>query len=133
MTDTLTTTAPAQAPAPVLTTTAPAQAPTSATTPAPPARKPSLVKRVAGHVWRHLFLYFFLAVQALFLIWIVGGNVSAAGEAAQYADQVSRDAAAVGTAIGTGLIIGLWATVDVILGIGRGIWVLSTRRTKATA
>ncbi|HEX6453159.1 MAG TPA: hypothetical protein VF060_27325 [Trebonia sp.] len=52
---------------------------------------------IAHHVWRNLFRYCFLAVQAVFLVWLITG---------------------LGKGVPTWLIIGLWVTVDVILGIG---------------
>lgn len=85
----------------------------SSQTPAPqPAAEPSPRKR------RHFFRWFFLAVQALFLMWIIGGVNSASdncdGEVGAALDACRT---AVGAGIGAGLIIGLWVAVDVILGI----------------
>lgn len=71
---------------------------------------------------RRVFLWVFLAVQALFILWIAGG-VSSSRSAASSSDctflsasdcQAAADA---GTAIGVGLVIFLWAAVDTILGI----------------
>lgn len=77
-----------------------------------------------GFIRRHLFLWFFLAVQAMFIAWLatgIGGNADAmAGP--------NGDAAQVGTAIGAGLIFALWVGVDVILGIGRFVVVTARRR-----
>jgi len=73
---------------------------------------------------RRIFMWFFLAVQAIFLIWIITGASSSGGSTAKscagqvgQALQTCQDASHVGTAIGVGLIIGLWVAVDVILGI----------------
>jgi hypothetical protein len=64
----------------------------------------------------------FLAVQALFLVWIIAGAASSSSASCAgltgSALQTCRDAGHVGTAIGVGLIIFLWAAVDVILGVG---------------
>ncbi|MGP4009213.1 hypothetical protein [Streptomyces sp. 4N124] len=82
---------------------------------------------------RRIFLWIFLAVQALFLIWIITGVNSANDDDPDCegltgdALQLCQDAGDVGTAIGVGLIIGLWAAVDVILGITYGIYRLSRR------
>lgn len=69
---------------------------------------------------RHVFRWFFLAVQALFVIWIIGGVNSAAdncdGEVGAALD-ACQDATAVGAGIGVGMIIFVWAAIDVILGI----------------
>lgn len=84
---------------------------------APPPQKPR--KR------RRIFLWFFLAVQVIFLIWIIAGaqanHCNAQGSAS------ANGACTAGTAIGVGLIIGLWVAVDVILGISYIIYRLSTR------
>lgn len=78
-----------------------------------------------------VFLWFFLAVQLLFIIWIIAGAASAGstpgdtgGVLTQEEANSARDA---GTAIGIGLIIILWAIVDFILGIGYAIKVIATR------
>jgi hypothetical protein len=69
---------------------------------------------------RHIFRWVFLAIQVLFLVWIISGI---AGNSDSCADQAgdALDACQAGTAVGTGigvaLIIGLWVAVDVILGI----------------
>ncbi|MFJ8464180.1 hypothetical protein [Streptomyces swartbergensis] len=82
---------------------------------------------------RRIFLWVFLAVQALFLIWIIVG-VNEAGDDPSCegltgeALELCRDAGDVGTAIGVGLVIGLWAAVDIILGITYGIYRLGQRR-----
>lgn len=73
---------------------------------------------------RRIFPWFFLAVQAIFLIWIITGASSSgsatakscAGQVGQ-ALQTCQDASHAGTAIGVGLIIGLWVAVDVILAL----------------
>jgi uncharacterized membrane protein YciS (DUF1049 family) len=84
---------------------------------APPPQKPR--KR------RRIFLWFFLAVQVIFLIWIIAGaqanHCNAQGSAS------ANGACSAGTAIGVGLIIGLWVAADVILGISYIIFRLSTR------
>lgn len=68
---------------------------------------------------KHIFRWFFLAVQALFLIWIIAG-VSSAGDNADCGSlsaQTCSDATAVGAGIGAALIIGLWLVVDFLLAI----------------
>jgi hypothetical protein len=63
---------------------------------------------------RHIFRWVFLAIQALFLIWIITG----ASAAAESCPPGQEDACAVGGGIGVIMIIFLWMAVDVILGIG---------------
>ncbi|MGW7067188.1 hypothetical protein ACWGII_13945 [Streptomyces sp. NPDC054855] len=79
---------------------------------------------------RKVFLWIFLVVQALFVIWIIVGVNSASDDPsceglAGDALKLCQDAGDVGTAIGVGLIIGLWAAVDIILGVTYGIYRLS--------
>jgi len=68
---------------------------------------------------KRIGMWIFLAVQALFLVWIiVGVSTSGTPSDCQGLDaQTCKDASSVGTAIGVGLIIGLWAVVDFIMGI----------------
>lgn len=78
--------------------------------------------------WRPL-TWVILAVQVLFIIWIVAGANSASDSCStdEYSD-ACRAGQAIGTAIGIGLVIFLWALVDVILGV---VW-LVTNKSKRT-
>jgi hypothetical protein len=94
---------------------------------------------------RRVFLWVFLAVQLLFLVLVIiqasnGGSVHSQAVAychahpdqyLSFADCVSLYGGGdkVGTAIGVGLLIVLWVIVDVILGIGYGVYKLATRRS----
>lgn len=69
---------------------------------------------------KRIGMWVFLAVQALFLIWIITGVASASGTPSDCGGldaQTCNSASDAGTAIGVGLIIGLWAVVDFILGL----------------
>lgn len=76
-----------------------------------------------------------LAINLLFLIWLIAG-LAGAGEAvkdcASLVGQAARNCragntgTAVGASIGAAIIIGLWAFVDVILGV---LWLVTRRRT----
>ena len=93
---------------------------------------------------RRIFLWVFLAIQALFVIWVIAGAASGGGIHAQavawchahpdanvsFSDCVSLygGGSKAGTAIGVGLIIVFWAVVDVILGVSYGVWKLAARR-----
>src|ERR1700733_9653562 len=79
--------------------------------------------------WRPL-TWVILAVQVLFVIWIISGVNSASKDACppdQYSD-MCKGAEAVGTGIGIGIIIFLWALIDVILGV---VWMV-TNKSKRT-
>ena len=99
---------------------------------------------------RRVFLWVFLAIQALFLIWVIAGaaskNPSTSAQIAQQcyhhawfplfksqADCVTHFGGALNTAgdagkaIGVGLIIVFWMVVDVILGVSYGVYRLATR------
>jgi hypothetical protein len=101
---------------------------------------------------RRIFLWFFLAVQVIFLIWIITGVAGTSGSGADshaqavsycssswqglynsYADCVTsygntlNAASDAGKGIGVGVIIGLWLAVDFILGLTYGIYRLASR------
>lgn len=103
---------------------------------------------------RRIFLWFFLAVQVIFLILIITsaqGNASGQGARVDdqavsfcggngwqglygsYADCVSsygndlNAASDTSTAIGLGFVIALWVAVDVITGVSYGVYRLTTR------
>jgi hypothetical protein len=100
---------------------------------------------------RRIFLWVFLAIQALFILWLVAGiaTVHTGPTQAQLAqgcynhawyplfksqaDCVKhyggalQDAGDTGKAIGVGLIVLLWVVVDFFLGVGYGIYKLATR------
>lgn len=94
--------------------------PTADLTPAPVKRR------------RRVFMWTFLAVQALFVVWIVAGLASAGSDPSTcgtLSAKACSDAAAVGTGIGVMLIVGLWVAVDFILAVSYGIYRLATRKT----
>jgi hypothetical protein len=101
---------------------------------------------------RRVFLWVFLAVQVLFLIWIIAGVAShpagptAAQQAAQqcanngwyplfksaadcqvhYAHALN-EASTAGKGIGVAIIVIFWVVVDFFLGLGYGIYRLASR------
>ncbi|MCQ6555441.1 hypothetical protein NPS70_19890 [Streptomyces sp. C10-9-1] len=90
--------------------------------PTPPQRPPRKKPRV--------FLWVFLGVQLLFLIWLITGIASGSGtpeDCGTLDAQTCNEAENVGTAIGVGLILVLWAVVDVILGITYAVYRFSRR------
>jgi hypothetical protein len=81
---------------------------------------------------RRIFIWVFLAVQALFVIWIIAGAASGHSAAVNCHDRYlthseCASAANAGTAIGAGLVVLLWAVADVILGVSYGVWRLARR------
>jgi hypothetical protein len=113
-------------------------APDGYTQPQPWHREPAKPRRR-----RRIFLWAFLAVQALFVFLVIlqaasGGNIHA--EAAAYCHAhpsqflpfsqcVSDygDGGKVGTAIGAGLLVVLWAVADIIMGTGYVVYRLAKR------
>ncbi|MBE1533684.1 hypothetical protein [Actinomadura algeriensis] len=62
---------------------------------------------------RHrIFPWIFLAVQLLFLAWVIMGGETGSDCSPDY-----QGACETGTAIGVGLIIALWVAVDIILAL----------------
>ena len=81
---------------------------------------------------RRVFPWVFLAVQALFVIWVIAGVASGHHAAAACQDPYlthaqCTSASETGTAVGVGLVILLWAVVDVILGVSYMVWRLARR------
>jgi hypothetical protein len=100
---------------------------------------------------RRVFMWVFLAIQALFVLWLVVGlaTVHAGPTSSQIAQQcyhhnwwplfksqadcvthfggAMTTAGNLGKGIGAALIILLWAVVDIILGISYGVYRLATR------
>lgn len=78
---------------------------------------------------RRIFPWIFFAVQLIFVLWIILGAHSGSSThcdptlTARTCSQVHQ----AGTAIGVGIIIFLWAAVDIILGVGYGIYRLARR------
>jgi hypothetical protein len=80
---------------------------------------------------RRIFLWAFLAVQVIFVIWIISGLASASGapdDCGTLSPEACNDAESIGTGIGVALVIGLWLAVDFILGVSYAIYHLAKRR-----
>ncbi len=92
---------------------------------------------------RRVFPWVFLAIQALFVIWVIagvagGGSIHSGAVAychahpSQYLpfSQCVSDYGGgekIGAAAGIGLIVAFWAAADIILGISYGVWRLARR------
>lgn len=78
---------------------------------------------------RRIFLWFFLAVQALFIIWLITG-LTASGDTSSCGSlsaQACKDAQNVGTGIGAALIVILWVVVDFLIALVYGVYRLARR------
>lgn len=79
---------------------------------------------------RRIFLWVFLAVQLLFVVWIVAGASTGAGTPADCTGldvETCNAAADVGTGIGVALVVGLWLVVDFLLAVIYGVYRLAKR------
>jgi ABC-type Fe3+ transport system permease subunit len=95
-------------------------------TPPMPAQSPAQPRKP-----RRVFLWAFLAVQLIFLLWVLLGAQSGAGtpdDCGTLSREACNDADNAGTAIGVGIVIALWAAVDIILGITYAVYRLARRR-----
>jgi hypothetical protein len=79
---------------------------------------------------KRIFMWFFLAVQAIFIAWLVSGIASVSHGACDPSLTANACTATkeIGGGIGAALVIGLWVAADVILGIGRLIVVFARRK-----
>jgi len=80
---------------------------------------------------RRIFLWVFLAVQLLFLVWIIAGITSAGGDPTDcgtLSTEACNDAESVGTGIGVVLIVVIWMVVDFFLAVIYGIYRLASRK-----
>lgn len=84
----------------------------------PPSGRSAAQQQAPVKTKRHIFRWVFLAIQVLFLVWIITG-VTAEGPACapNLSAEACQAAQGIGTGIGVALIIGLWIAVDLILGI----------------
>lgn len=78
---------------------------------------------------RRVFMWVFLAVQAIFVIWIISGIASAGtpSDCGSLTQEQCQTASNVGTGIGVFLIFVFWAIVDFLLGVGYVIYRLAKR------
>jgi hypothetical protein len=97
------------------------------TTVEPQTEQPPPVKKR-----KRVFMWVFLAIQVLFLIWVIAGAASghhvSAADCAGLDTQTCQSAADAGTTIGVGLVIAFWAVVDVILGVTYAVVRLARRQ-----
>lgn len=86
---------------------------------------------------RRVFFWVFLAVQILFLIWVIAGISSGSGTSDSCEGltgdslKLCEDAGDIGTTIGVGLVVGFWVAADFILGLTYVIYRLASRQPRA--
>jgi len=68
---------------------------------------------------KRVFMWIFLAVQVLFVVWLIAGANTSVDPATATAlsAEAAQSAATVGKGIGMMLIFGMWIGVDFILGV----------------
>jgi hypothetical protein len=78
---------------------------------------------------RRIFMWVFLAIQALFILWIAVGTGSQARTCHGLVGQAHANCVAgnVGTGIGAVLVIVVWVVVDFLLGISYIVYKLARR------
>ncbi|MFF5973764.1 hypothetical protein ACFY7C_19770 [Streptomyces sp. NPDC012769] len=94
--------------------------------PPPPLQQPP----APPHKRRRIFMWIFLAIQVIFVIWVIVGATSASGtpdDCGTLSREACNDAENLGTTIGVGFIIFIWAATDIILGFTYGIYRLARR------
>ncbi len=76
-----------------------------------------------------IFLWVFLAVQVLFIVWIIAGASSGTdtSNCGSLDAATCKSASQVGTGIGVVLIILVWAVVDFFMAVIYGIYRLAKR------
>ncbi len=79
---------------------------------------------------RRIFLWAFMAVQVLFVLWIVTGIASGGGTPSDCAgldEETCNAAQNIGTGLGVALIVGLWMVVDFLISVIYGVYRLAKR------
>jgi hypothetical protein len=78
---------------------------------------------------RRVFLWVFLAVQALFIIWIITGASSSAAPCHGLSSADCKAASDAGKGIGVVVIVVFWCVVDFLLAVIYGVYRLARRTT----
>ena len=79
---------------------------------------------------KRVFLWVFLAIQALFIAWLVAGIAGASGtptDCGTLDAATCNDAESVGTGVAVAMVVVFWMAVDFLLGVGYGIYRLAKR------
>ena len=76
---------------------------------------------------RRVFLWVFLAIQAIFVIWLISAGFSTDQAVTHCTGFDCKGATEAGSAIGIGLVMVFWAFVDIIIGGGYAVFRLANR------
>jgi hypothetical protein len=79
---------------------------------------------------KRVFMWFFLAIQVLFILWIITGLQSAGStpsDCGSLSQEACNTAQNVGTGIGAFLVIVLWCITDFLLAVVYGVYRLAKR------
>lgn len=98
----------------------------NATPPPPPP-----IPQAAPKKKRRVFLWVFLAVQVLFLVWVITGVSSGAGtptDCGGLEAEACNAASDIGTGIGVIMIVGVWVVVDFFMALVYGVYRLASRK-----
>jgi hypothetical protein len=76
---------------------------------------------------RRVFLWVFLAIQAIFVIWLISAGFSTDHAVTHCTGFDCKGATETGSAIGIGLVVAFWAFVDIIIGGGYAVFRLASR------
>lgn len=86
-------------------------------------------RQVTPRKKHRVFFWFYLAIQAVFIAWIIAG--AQASHCNAQGSQTANGACTAGTGIAVALIIALWAATDVIVGGTYLVYRLSVRNRGA--
>ena len=94
----------------------------------PPPRDPYAGFEPAPRKKKRIFMWFFLAVQILFLIWIITG-INNVGHSIcdQMTAETCQNVKGAAGSIGVFIIVFFWMMVDFILAIGYGVYKMARR------
>ncbi|MDR7086595.1 hypothetical protein J2X11_001434 [Aeromicrobium panaciterrae] len=79
---------------------------------------------------KRVFLWVFMAVQVLFIVWVVGGASTGSGNPSDCGSldlETCNAASDVGTSIGVALIVAFWVVVDFLMAVVYGVYRLARR------
>ncbi|MBA3395882.1 MAG: hypothetical protein H0T89_24840 [Deltaproteobacteria bacterium] len=76
-----------------------------------------VINKPTRGVFGKLFKWSFIGFNVLMLIWLVSGMSAASKHVETAASDAEKAGATIGTALGAGVIVGIWVAGDIILGM----------------